>query len=64
MNDVEKEFFQETFEDILFDVEEDYQYAKSGAYISDEFLEKFTAKANFLIEMANKGLVDLKRVTH
>ena len=57
MKDIEKQFLQETFNEVLLSVDEDLDHAYSGAYLTDDFMEKFESKVMFLIDMANKGLV-------
>jgi len=58
MKEAEKVFLQETFDEILLSVDADFQYAHSGAYLSDDFMEEFESKVMFLIDMANKGLIN------
>ena len=64
MKSIEKSFLQETFDEVLNSVNEDYQFAISGNFLTDEFVEQFEAKANFLIDMANKRQIDLKLPIH
>lgn len=64
MRDIEKSFLQESFDEVLNSVNEDYQFAISGGFLTDAFVEQFTAKANFLIDMANKRQIDLRLTTH
>lgn len=64
MKSIEKAFLQETFDEVLNSVNEDYQFAVSGNFLTDEFVEQFEAKANFLIDMANKRQIDLKLPIH
>ena len=64
MKSIEKAFLQETFDEVLNSVNEDYQFAISGNFLTDKFVEQFEAKANFLIDMANKRQIDLKLPIH
>jgi hypothetical protein len=57
MKESEKSFLQETFNEVLLSVDEDMQYAYSGAFLTDEFMESFESKVMFLIDMTNKGLI-------
>jgi hypothetical protein len=38
MKESEKSFLQETFNEVLLSVDEDMQYAYSGAFLTDEFM--------------------------